>query len=311
MKKEDDINILDHFKIEDLISIATNYIKTGGYGEMKPVNIVNMRIIEGTWAIDFIPSVKNKISVYAEISAIMGFISGYLGDNVESRGIYNIGVQSLVDNEPYIYVLSPMESARAFQKGNAIYWLKNSIIDEPFEAQKKVIVLVEGPTELESFPLLLNHLGFNPKAHFIEFYNYANDNLRTLLSILIHNKNLFFLISDNDKKEEILRLKREGLLNDNYHILEEGEFEDYITAPQLIEILKCFTPNIGITEDYIVANRRNNNTSRIIQKIYHDENLKAVQPSKVEIGKEIIKKWASEGLPYEIERVIKRIMNLS
>ena len=133
-----------------------------------------------------------------------------------------------------------------------------------------------------------------------------------MLSVLNLKKEPFLLVCDKDKENEIADLKREGLLITNYHILEKGEFEDYIDSPSLISILKTFTPEIELTTDYIEQNRlRGLGTSKIIAKFYHQESIHSQNPPKPEVAKKIAQYWIENEVPLEFMGIMNKTLNLT
>ena len=131
-----------------------------------------------------------------------------------------------------------------------------------------------------------------------------------MLSLLKHKNDTFFLVCDNDKEEEISDLKREGLLDSNYHILKGGELEDYIEPPSLIKILKTFTPDLTLSQEYIEENRsRWLGTSKIVAKYYYQESLHNQNPSKPEVAEKIAKHWVKNGVPEELLIIINKVLD--
>ena len=252
----------------------------------------------------------NKFVIYNDFALIIGFIHGFLVNDFDSQKIYNVGVHADCGNEKEIYILSPIASAKAISEGNTIYWLKNSIVNEQITFPEETYLLVEGESELVVFPILFKSIGINIDEHKIKIYPYSKFNIRSMLSLLNHKNDSFFLVCDHDKKREISDLKREGLLNSNYHILKEGELEDYIEPPALIEILKTFTPDITLSPEYIETNRLNGlGTSKIVAKFYHQESMHNQNPTKPDVAEKIAKYWAQNEVPNEFVEIMNNVLN--
>lgn len=97
-----------------------------------------------------------------------------------------------------------------------------------------------------------------------------------------------------------------------YHILKNGEFEDYIEPEILVKILENINPGIGITTEFIDNDRKKGeSTSKIILKYYHLYGKEHVFPGKPKLGEEIAHFWATNGIPKEIEGIIFSVMNVS
>lgn len=308
----DNLNLISQFGEGQIINILKKSLTLGSkMGLEKSYDIKNVKIKDNSILVYYRSEIKNKIAIYVEIAQIVGFIHGFIGKDIKENNILHIGVQSLIDNEPYIYILSPLDAAEAIASGNPIYWLKNSIVNEPILEQKEIFFLVEGESEIVAFPLLFERMNYKIDAHRIKIFPFSKNHLKSILLILKYKNDAFYLICDKDKGKEIFDLKREGLLCENFHILKEGEFEDYIKPDALIEILSSFTPNLKITNDYIVKEKEKGlSTSKIISKYYHNNVVKYPVPKKPEVAKKIALFWIQNGLPSEIEDIILDVMNI-
>lgn len=190
-----------------------------GFGLEKKFKIISLILKDNTILVEYMPEVRNRTAIYADICCIMSFIYSFLVNDLEDIPVYNIGVQARVEGKPFIFIISPNESINEISKGNAIYWLKNSIINEPFNYLRKTIFLVEGPTEVAAFHILFTAMGYRIDAHNIDIFPFAEKNLETLLVILHHINERFFLSCDKDKSGKIADLRRKGFIGSNYHIL--------------------------------------------------------------------------------------------
>jgi len=286
------------------------------FQDIKVYDVKSITLGEGGLLIHYVPKVENKVAIYSDICQIMAFITSFVGEELKKMGAYSIGVEAMKGGKTSsdnIYIVSTINVAEEIGKGNIVYWLKNSIVNEPYTAQKKVLLLIEGLTEVNAYPVLFKSMGYPIKAHRVEITPYAEENLKTLLYILkVINPN-FFLVSDNDKSAEITNLDREGRFESgSYHILEKGEFEDYIEPEILVKILEKINPGIGITIEYIEAHRKKGkSTSKIIQDYYYQFGERYKFPGKPKLGKEIAHFWAQNGIPEEIKDIIIKVMNIS
>jgi hypothetical protein len=315
--KRQNTSLLDHFSLSQILGVARKALEQGpdfpllGYMLDKKFNISDMKIKDNALLIEYIPTFKNRNAIYVDICYIMSFIYNLLIDDLDAAKIYSIGVQAQVDSKPFIYIFSPNDSINAIKKKNWVYWLKNSIIYEPFQDSIKILLLVEGPTETNAYPILFNSMGCRIDAHGIDIFSFAESNLKTLLAILNYNKEKFYLTCDNDKSQEIIDLKRRGYLSSNFHVLEKGEFEDYVTAEELITILKAIDPNINLTKEYIEERRlKGKSTSKIISEYYNSIGQANRFPGKPKLGQEIANYWTTKGMPFEIRQIIADVMNI-
>ena len=304
------INLFDIYDTPTLLTMARAGLEHGTKLGMTNFNIIDISIKNKALLIDYQPNVKNKVAIYCDISQVMGFISGLFGDDFETKDIHNIGVQAIVDGKPFIYILSSIDSAKAIGRGEAIYWLKNSIINDM--SLKEVYLLVEGLTEVSAYPILFKAKRYPVDAHLIKILPYSNKNLETMLSILKFKNEKYYLICDRDKTSVIEDLKRKGYFDhNNCYILDKGEFEDYVEAQAIVEILEKMTPGIGITTEYVEENRtRGKKTSKIILDYYYIQGTEYVVPRKPKLGEEIALFWIERGIPKEIEGIILDVMNI-
>ena len=190
--------------------------------------------------------------------------------------------------------------------------MNNSIVDEQIVFPNELSVLVEGESELVIFPILFKSIKINIDHYKIKFLPYSRYNLKTMLWVLNNKNAVFYLVCDKDKEKEISDLKREGLLNTNFHVLQKGELEDYIDPKPLIKILKTFTPDITINQEYIDANRmRGIGTSKIISKFYHEECTKCQIPSKPAVAEKIANYWVKNEIPSEFVKIMNCVLDAS
>jgi hypothetical protein len=188
--KRQDASLLKHFALSQILNVARKALEQGpdfpliGYMLDKKFNISDVKIRDNALLIEYIPTFKNRNAIYVDICYIMSFIYNLLIDDLDAAKIYSIGVQAQVDRRPFIYIFSPNDSLNAIKKKNWIYWLKNSIINEPFANSIKILLLVEGPTETNAYPILFDSMGCRIDAHGIDIFSFAESNLKTLLAIL-------------------------------------------------------------------------------------------------------------------------------
>lgn len=309
--ENDNINLFDTYGTKTMLSMVKAGLKNGTkFGLDNDIDIIDISIKNKALLIDYRPKVNNKVAIYMDISMIMGFIYGLLGDDLGKNTIHQIGVQAIIDGTPFIYILSPIDSAKAIAQGNAIYWLKNSIINDM--DLREVYLLVEGQTEVNAYPILFKAKGYQVDSHLVKLVPYGNKNLETMLSILKFKSEKYCLICDKDKNSVREDLERQGYFEYNTcYILDKGEFEDYVEAQTLVEILEKMTPGIGITTEYIEENRKKGKkTSKIILDYYHKRDAEHVFPGKPKLGEEIALFWIKRGIPDEIEGIILDVMNI-
>lgn len=299
-------------QILDLSKVAL----CSGFLDLKKYDIKKISLSDSSVLIHYIPKVENVVAIYSDICQIMAFIASFAGKELKKMGVYHIGVEAVNEGKTSsenIYIVSTINVAEEIGKGNVINWLKNSIVNEPITAQKEVLLLVEGSTEINAYPILFESVGYPITAHRIKMFPYSEHNLKTVLSILEFKKSRYYLVCDKDKSNEIRNLDREGRFKlGEYHILENGEFEDYVESEVLVAILENMNPGIGITTEYIDINRKKGESkSKIIQKYYYLYGKEHVFPGKPKLGEEIAHFWALNGIPEEIKDIIFSVMNIS
>jgi hypothetical protein len=309
----DGVKLFNQFGEKQVMDILKQaLIKGADFGLDKTFDIIDVRIKNNAILVYYESKTQNKFAVYSDFAAIIGFIHGFLASEFDAQKIYHIGVQSKYDNKDFIYILSPIESAKAIAQGNPIYWLNNSIVNEQVSFPKEICLLVEGESELAVFPILFNSINVDVDQYKIKLLQYSKYNLKTMLWVLNNKKDTFYLVCDKDKEKEIADLKREGLLNTNYHVLQEGELEDYIDPQSLIKILKTFTPDITLNQEYIDANRlRGIGTSKIIAKFYHEESIQNQNPAKPDVAGKIATHWVQNEIPNEFVKIMNCVLDTS
>lgn len=309
----DNIKIFNQLGKNKVLSVLKTALLDGkNFGLDKSFKVDDVVIKDNSIIVYYKTKSQNRFLIFHDFSHIIGFIHGFLVNDFDEQRIYNIGVHADCGNQKEVYILSPIESAKAIANGNAIYWLKNSIINEQITFPDETYLLVEGESELVVFPIIFKSINVDIEHYKIRIYPYSKYNIKTMLSLLKHKNDSFFLVCDNDKEKEISDLKREGLLNSNYHVLNEGELEDYISPPALIEILKSFTPDINLSEEYIEENRSKGlGTSKIVAKYYHQESLHNQNPSKPEVAVEIAKHWGKNGVPEEFINIMNKVLDFA
>jgi len=309
----DDVNLFKKFGKKQVLTIIKQALKDGKkFGLDKTFNVINVTIKNNAILVNYKSDINNRFAIYNDFALIIGFIHSFLVGEFERQKIYNIGVHSKFLDESELYILSPIASAKAISEGDAIYWLKNSLVNEQLTYPDDSYLLVEGESEIEAFPILFRSINIEIEQYKIKLIPFSKQNLRTMLAVLNIKKEPFLLVCDKDKEKEITDLRREGLLDTNYHILEKGEFEDYIEPQTLINILKTFTPDIELRTDYIEKNRlRGLGTSKIIAKFYHQESILNQNPTKPEVAREIAQYWAQNKIPSEFTAIMNKTMNLT
>lgn len=307
----DGIKIFDQFGEKQVLDILKQALINGAdFGLDKTFDIIDVAIKNNAILVYYESKTHNKFVIYNDFALIIGFIHGFLASEFDVQNIYNIGVQSKYKNENEIFILSPIESAKAIAEGNTIYWLKNSIVNEQITFPKETHLLVEGESELVVFPILFNSINIDIEQYKIKLFPYSKYNLRTMLWILNNKNDAFFLVCDKDKEKEIADLKREGLLNTNYHVLQRGELEDYINPQSLITILKTFTPDITLNQEYIEVNRlRGLGTSKIVAKFYHEKSIQNQNPAKPDVAEKIAKHWVQNEVPSEFVKILNCVLD--
>ena len=302
--------------INSQISFLKQGLQFGAHldGLDKSFNIKDITIKDYTVIVYYYPEIKNRTAVYMDFARIVSFSYSFLGNSKEelsNKNIRNIAVQALVDGESYIYIISSLDAAGAITEGNSVYWLKNSIIEESFLEKQEILLLVEGESEKVAFPIIFESMGYRIDIHRICIYPFSNSNLKSTLEILKYKGDKYYLVCDKDKEKDITDLEREGLLSSNFHLLKEGEFEDYIQSSVLVKILKSLTPNVEISSEYIDGERKQGVlTSKIVSKYYHTNPSGHPAPKKPVIAEKIALYWAENKIPAEFEEVIKAVLNL-
>jgi putative ATP-dependent endonuclease of OLD family len=135
------------------------------------------------------------------------------------------------------------------------------------------ILFVEGKTEETVLPAYAKQLGIDitdVAVVPVEGKNQARLNLKTWIKIT-RNTLPIFLILDNDAKDAIEEVKKEGLIDrDNYHLWERGSIEDYYPSEILEEALKELDSRYGL----------NLQIQEILEKIKNGK----LKPSKIDLG---------------------------
>ncbi len=306
---------LESLNIDQILNVAKAAL-CKGFLDLKEYNVKNIFLGDNSVIIRYVPKVENRVAIYSDICQIMAFITSFAGEELKKMDVYSIGVEAITEGKTSsdnIYIASTINVAAEIGKGNVVYWLKNSIVNEPLTSQKEVLLLVEGSTEMNAYPILFKSMGYPITAHRIKIFPYSEHNLKAVLSILEFKESHYYLVCDKDKSNEIMNLNREGYFKlGEYHILENGEFEDYVEPEILVNVLENMNHGIGITTEYIDINRKKGeSTSKIIQKYYYLYGKKHVFPGKPKLGEEIANFWAMNGIPNAIKDIIFSVMNIS
>lgn len=307
------VKLFESYGETQILEILKNALKDGGnYGLDKNFSINEVIIKNNALLVGYESEIDNRFAIYNDFALIISFVYSFLVSEFEENNIYNIGVRTTFSNKSELYILSPIESAKAISVGNTIYWLKNSIVNENLTYPSASYLLVEGESEIQAFPILFRTLNVEIEQYKVTIIPYSKHKLRTMLTVLNIQKEPFLLVCDKDKEAEIHGLKREGLLNNNFHVLENGEFEDYIEPNSLIEILKKFTPDIDLQVEYIEQHREKEiGTSKIVAKYYYQESSRNQCPSKVDVAIKIAEFWADNEMPVEFKDIMVKTLNLT
>lgn len=308
-----DPKLFESYGEKQILEILKNALKDGNNcGLDKSFSINEVSIKNNALLVYYDSEIDNRFAIYNDFALIIGFVYSFLVGEFEENNIYNIGVHTNFSDENELYILSPIESAKAISTGNTIYWLKNSIVNERLTYPSASYLLVEGESEIEAFPILFKTINVVLEQYKITIIPYSKHKLRSMLTVLKIQKEPFLLVCDKDKETEIHDLKREGLLNNNFHVLNKGEFEDYIDANSLIAILKKFTPDIDLKTDHIEKERgRGIGTSKIIAKYYHQESSKNQCPPKPDVAIKIAEFWSKNEIPAEFRDIMNKTLNLT
>ncbi|NAO97978.1 hypothetical protein CXF94_12105 [Halomonas sp. Choline-3u-9] len=306
-------SLFKKFGRKKALEIIKQALRNGkDHGLERSFNVNKVAIANNTILVSYESKVSNRFFIYNDFALIIGFIYSFLLDEFKEQRIHNIGVKSNFPDNGDLYILSPIDSAKAIAEGNAIYWLKNSIVNEHLTYPADSYLLVEGESEMEAFPILFRSINVEIEQYKIKLLPYSKHNLKTMLAVLKLKKEPFFLVCDQDKENEMMDLKREGLLSENFHILKRGELEDYINPEALISILKNITPDIDMKPDYIEENRsRRLGTSKIIAKYYHQESIQNQNPTKPLVAIKIAQFWVENEIPSEFFDIMNRTINLT
>lgn len=309
-----DVKLFKTYGESQILEILKKALMDGrNFGLDKSFIINEITIKNNALLISYESEIDNKFVIYNDFALIIGFVYSFLVGEFEENSIYNIGVRTTFPNNSELYILSPIESAKAISTGNTIYWLKNSIVNENLIYPTASYLLVEGESEIEAFPILFKALNVDIEQYKITIIPYSKHNIRSMLTVLNVQKEPFLLVCDKDKGKEVIDLKREGLLDNNFHILENGEFEDYIEPQSLIEILNNFTPNLDLTPEYIEKNRTKGiGTSKIVAKYYHQESPANQCPAKPDVAIKIAEFWCNNNkIPNEFKDIMVKTINLT
>lgn len=308
-----DVKLFESCGEAQILDILKNALKDGNsYGLDKSFSINEVIFKNNALLVSYESEIDNRFAIYNDFALIISFVYSFLVGEFEENNIYNIGVRTTFSNKSELYILSPLESAKAISVGNTIYWLKNSIVNENLTYPSASYLLVEGESEIVAFPILFRTMNVEIEEYKVTIIHYSKHKLHTMITVLNIQKEPFLLICDKDKEAEIHDLKREGLLNNNFHILENGEFEDYIDPNSLIEILKMFTLDIDLQAEYIEQGReRGIGTSKIVAKYYYQESSKNQCPSKPDVAIKIAEFWADNEIPTEFKDIMVKTLNLT
>ena len=206
---DDGIKLFDQFGEKQIIDILKqSLIKGTDFGLDKAFDVIDVTIKNNAILVYYESKTHNKFVIYNDFAIIIGFIHGFLQGEFDAQNIYHIGVQSKHNNKNFIYILSPIESAKAIAQGNPIYWLNNSIVDEQISFPKEISLLVEGESELVVFPILFDSINISIDHHKIRPTPYSKLNLKTMLWVLNNKNDTFYLVCDKDKEKEISDFKK-------------------------------------------------------------------------------------------------------
>lgn len=188
------VKLFDQFGEKQILEIIKQALIHGNkYGLDKEFNVKDVEIKDHSLLVYYSSEVGNKFAIYNDFAVIIGFIYSFLiGEFLDNR-IYNIGINAELNDKNELYILSPIESAKAISEGNSIYWLKNSIVNEHLIYPAECYLLVEGESEVEAFPILFRAINVDIDQYKIQIVPYSKHNLRTMLSVLNLKKEPFLL----------------------------------------------------------------------------------------------------------------------
>ena len=178
---------LESLSINQILDVAKIAL-CSGFRDLKEYNVKDISLGDNSVLIHYIPKVENRVAIYSDICQIMAFITSFAGEELKKMGVYSIGVEAMTGGKTSsdnIHIASTINVAEEIGKGNVVYWLKNSIVNEPITAQKEVLLLVEGSTEINAYPILFKSTGYPLTAHRIKMFPYSEHNLK--LSCLFLN----------------------------------------------------------------------------------------------------------------------------
>ncbi len=152
---KDDIKMFDQLGTGGVLEVLKKALINGVNFDLDKSYKINDIVIKNhSILVYYQAETLNSLEIYTDFAQIIAFIHAFLVNDFETQHILHIGVQSTHNDKNEIYILSPIDSAKAIAEGNSIYWLKNSIVNESIKETKELYLLVEGESELTAFPIL-------------------------------------------------------------------------------------------------------------------------------------------------------------
>lgn len=189
------------------------------------------------------------------------------------------------------------------------------------------IVLIEGDTEERAFPIIANVLGHDLNKLGIKIINIEGKDkikrikIKEFLKYIKDSdvKSFILLDKDDGAESDIQDLIRAGLLREeNYHIWNNGDFEDCFSEEQIIDAMKkIHGEDFNITSEELKELREGTNpTSKILSDLLYKKKLGPL--NKPALGEELaltvkteMKNFGGiERQKIEPEEVIEKIIEL-
>ena len=206
-----------------LVNVVNNYI----YMNIKSIDTDNQySLAEFIKSVILLIQIFNRFENWRGIYVDDGFNSFF--ESVHPRLNLSFAHNLLVDISKFVRVYNVVQTDRL----------------------KKFIILVEGNSEFEALPPIFEALGvaginFDIKNS-VKFINLEGkdsiqrNKIKLILKRYREEEVSYFLIIDNDQnvKDYIDDLKREGLIEDDYYLIWNNRFEDNFSEETILEFLK-------------------------------------------------------------------------
>ena len=159
---------------KQILEIIKQALKDGNnYGLDKSFFVNEVSIKNNAILVYYESEIYSRFLIYNDFALIIGFVYSFLVEEFKENNIYNIGVRTTFSDNSELYILSPIESAKAISEGNAIYWLKNSIVNEQLTYPIDSYLLVEGESEMEAFPILFRSINIEIEQYKIKLIPFS------------------------------------------------------------------------------------------------------------------------------------------